>query len=118
MKLIRQFQIIFIAVIATVSAYARVFEYVSKNSPSHQRNVNREPSFGPKRPALRSSFGGESFHDSRTNGGPNTMRHGQLNRRQYRVRDGHAYGAHSGEYFNKESDPWPYERQRRHGNKY
>lgn len=46
------------------------------------------------------------------------MQHGQVSRRKYSIRDGHAYGAHSGEYFHKESVPRPYQSQRRRKNNY
>lgn len=106
MKLIVKFQIVFIAVISSVCAY----EYVYKNSPSHQGNYNGEPV--RKRPVLRSSFGGESFHGSARNIESNTVPHGRKNS----VRDGHAFGAHSGEYFNKESNYWLHESERRRDN--
>lgn len=72
---------------------------------------NEGTSFGHGVPAFRSSFGGQSYHGN-GNGGSSQGR--QISRNNYSVRDGHAYGAHSGEYFNSES----YQNQHRRYNKY
>lgn len=91
------FQLFFIATIVTVSAYVR------HDTPlQHGSNVRTEEhtSFGQRKPVFRSSFGGQSFHGNR---GLGTVQRRQLNRNEYSVLDGHKYGAHSGEYFNKES---------------
>lgn len=65
-----------------------------------------------KRPVLRgSSFGGESYHGS-SNANTVKLQHEQASKHRYSVGDGHFYGAHSGEYFGKESN-WPNQRHRR-----
>lgn len=83
----------------------------------HQGNRhNGDTTIGRKRQVLprRSSFGGEYFHDSSSN--TNTVQHGQISEHRYSViGDGHAYGAHSGEYLEKESNNYirPNQRHRR-----
>lgn len=86
------------------STYARPYETVRNNVPTHRGNRYLER----RRPVFRSSFGGSSVHDSRSNVEfNNKQHHGHDRRLKYGVSDGHAYGAHSGEYFIKESSSWP-----------
>lgn len=92
-----------------VGAYARPYENVRNNIPTHRGNRYVEG-------RRRSSFGGSSFHDSRSNVGFNNKQHGHDNRLKYAVSDGHAYGAHSGEYFIKESNSSPNQHHRRPSN--
>lgn len=103
--------------VATVAVQARVYDYTYDNSPSYQRNrVYGDNPLVRRRPALRSSFGGSSFHVSSPIEGLDKMQQEQLSRHQYGVHDGHVYGAHSGEYF-KEVNPWPHQSRSTRNNK-
>ncbi|KAJ6643782.1 hypothetical protein Bhyg_08747 [Pseudolycoriella hygida] len=108
--------IVLIAVIAAAGTHGRAYDNNRYNSRSLQRNDYQQdgnPLLRLRRPAFRSSFGGESFHSSRSN--LQSGKGGEIGRNEYSVHDGHVYGAHSGEYFGARSDTLPRRTGRRSG---
>lgn len=81
-----------------ISVYARTYEYASHDIPSDQQNHYNKDRSVTSKPAFRSSFGGESFHNGRSSVAVNSRQDGTARTRRNGVRDGHAYGAHRGEY--------------------